>query len=97
MYAREHSLRVGWRNFSSCLLLSQFLVLAGNSIWFYIIMYQSKTIKGPKNVSYDAQLRPIILKSPNAPSAQATHQTANRHYEEVKSSCPDSQTLKNLF
>jgi hypothetical protein len=56
--------------------------------------YQSKTISGPKNVSYDAQLRPIIVKSPSAPSAEATHQIINRQYEEVKSSCPDSQTLK---
>jgi hypothetical protein len=61
-------------------------------------LYQSKTISGPKNVSYNApQLRPIIVKSPSAPSAEATHQIANRHYEEVESSCPDSQTLKNLF
>ncbi len=59
--------------------------------------YQSKTISGPKNVSYDAQLCPIIVKSPSAPSAEATHQIANRHFEEVKSSCTDSQTLKNLF
>jgi hypothetical protein len=59
--------------------------------------YQSKAISGPKHVSYDTQLRPIIVKSPSAPSAEATHQIANRHYEEVKSSCPDSQTLRNLF
>ncbi len=38
-----------------------------------------------------------IVKPPSAPSAQEAHQIANRHYEEVKSSCPDSQTLKNLF
>jgi hypothetical protein len=54
-------------------------------------------MSGPKNVSYDEQLCPIIVKSPSAPSAQATHQIAKRHYEEVKFSCPDSQTLKNLF
>jgi hypothetical protein len=60
-------------------------------------MSTDKEISGPKNVSYDAQLRPIIVKSPSAPSAEATHQIAKRNYEEVKSSCPDSQTLKNLF
>jgi hypothetical protein len=57
------------------------------------IWCQPKTISGPKNVSYDKQLCPIIVKSPSAPSAQATHQITNRHYEEVKSSCPDSQTI----
>jgi hypothetical protein len=61
-----------------------------NPVW---AGYQSK-ISGPKNVSYDAQIRPIIVKSPSAASgAQATDQITNRHYEEVKSSCPDSQTL----
>jgi hypothetical protein len=59
--------------------------------------YQSKTMSGPKNVSYDTQLCLIIVKSPSAPSAEATHQIANRHYDKVKSSCPDSQTLKNLL
>ncbi len=58
---------------------------------------QKLHISGPKNVSYDAQRCPIIVKSPSAPSAQATHQITYTHYEEVKSSCPDSQTLKNLF
>jgi hypothetical protein len=43
----------------------------------------SQKLCGPKNVSYDAQLCPIIVKSPSAPSAEATHQIANRHYEEV--------------
>ncbi len=53
-----------------------------NPVW---AGYQSKN-SGPKNVSYDAQLRPIIVKSPSAPSAEATHQIANRHCEKVKSS-----------
>ena len=47
--------------------------------------HTSQKISGPKNVSYDEQLRPIIVKSPSAPSAQATHQIANRHYEQVNS------------
>ena len=68
----------------------------GSFHWERTQKYQSKTICEHKNVSYDAQLRPIIVKSPSAPSAQATHQIANRHYEEVKSSCPDSQTLNSL-
>jgi hypothetical protein len=34
-----HSLRVGWRNFLTVVLLCQFLVLAGNRFWFYILMY----------------------------------------------------------
>ena len=68
----------------------------GDDGWWRDV-YQSKNISGPKNVSYDAQLHPIIVKSPGAHSAEVTHQIANRHYEEVKSSCPDSQTLKNLF
>ncbi len=35
-------LRVGWRNFfSSCaVVLCQFLVLAGNRFWFYILIVQ---------------------------------------------------------
>ncbi len=34
-----HSLHVGWRNFFPVVLLCQFLVLAGNRFWFYILMY----------------------------------------------------------
>ncbi len=36
---RTHSLRVGWRNFfSSCdVVLCQFLVLARNRFWFYLL------------------------------------------------------------
>jgi hypothetical protein len=34
-----HSLRVGWRNFFPVVLLCQFLVLAGNRFWFYILTY----------------------------------------------------------
>ncbi len=79
------------RRFLCRLLLRSFL---GS---FLALATSQKTISGPKNVSYDAQLCPIIVKSPSAPSAQATHQIANKHYEEAKSSCPDSQTLKNFF
>ena len=34
-----HSLCVGWRTFFTVVLLCQFLVLAGNRFWFYILMY----------------------------------------------------------
>ena len=34
-----HSLHVGWRNFFPVVVLCQFLVLAGNRFWFYILMY----------------------------------------------------------
>jgi hypothetical protein len=34
-----HLLRVGWRNFFPVVLLCQFLVLAGNRFWFYILAY----------------------------------------------------------
>ncbi len=34
-----HLLRMGWKNFFSVVLLCQFLVLAGNRFWFYILMY----------------------------------------------------------
>jgi hypothetical protein len=71
---------------------------ATSDITMITFYYQAvKILSGPKYVSYDAQLCPIIVKSPSAPSAQATQLIANRHYEEVKSSYPDSQTLKNLF
>ena len=60
------------------------------------MMYQSKTIREPKYVSYDAQLCPVIAKGQRAPNAQLTHQIVNRPHEELKSSSPDSQTLKNL-
>ena len=60
------------------------------------VVYQSKTIRGTKYVSYDAQLCPLIDKGQRAPNAQLTHQIVNRHHEELKSSSPDSQTLKNL-
>ena len=50
-----------------------------------------------QHVSYDAQLCPVIAKGQRAPNAQVTCQIVNRHYEELKSSCLDSQTLKNLF
>ncbi len=35
---RIHSLHVGWRNFFSS-YVCQFVVLAGNRFWFYILMY----------------------------------------------------------
>ncbi len=31
-------LGMGWRNFVSVVLLCQFLVLAGNMFWFYILL-----------------------------------------------------------
>jgi hypothetical protein len=49
-----------------------------------------------KNVSYEAHLCPIIVKAQRAPNAQATLQIVDRHYEELKSSRPDSQTLNSL-
>jgi hypothetical protein len=59
--------------------------------------YQSKTISEHKYVSCDAQLCPVIAKGQRAPNAQLAHQIVDRHHEELKSSGPDSQTLKNLF
>ncbi len=35
----KHLLRMGWRNFFPVVLLCQFLVLAGNRFWFFILMY----------------------------------------------------------
>jgi hypothetical protein len=61
------------------------------------IQYQSKTICENKNVSYEAHLCPIIVKAQRAPNAQATLQIIDRHYEELKSIHPDSQTLKKAF
>jgi hypothetical protein len=55
----------------------------------------SQKIREPKYVSYDAQLCPVIAKGQRAPNAQLTHQIVDRHHEELKSSSPDSQTLKN--
>ena len=48
-----------------------------------------------KNVTYDSQLCPINVKSNIAPNAKATHQIDHRHYEQLKSSSPDSQALGN--
>ena len=59
--------------------------------------YQSKTISKYKNVSYEGQLCPLILKSQRVPNAPATQQIVSKHCEELKSSCPDSETLKNPF
>jgi hypothetical protein len=50
-----------------------------------------------QHVSYDAQICPVIAKGQRAPNAQVTCQIVNRHYKKLKSSCPDSQTLKNPF
>jgi hypothetical protein len=36
-FATFHLLRVGWRNFFPVVLLCQFLVLAGNRCWFYLL------------------------------------------------------------
>jgi hypothetical protein len=62
-------------------------------VLFLQFRYQSKTISEYKNVSYEAHLCPIIVKAQRAPNAQATLQIVDRHYEELKSSRPDSQTL----
>jgi hypothetical protein len=60
--------------------------------------FQSKTICEHKNVSYEAHLCPIIVKEvQRAPNTQATLQIVDRHYEELKSSCSDSQTPKKAF
>ncbi len=59
--------------------------------------YQYETISEHKYVSYDAQLCPVIAKGQKAPNAQLTHQIVDRHHEELKSSGPNSQTLKNPF
>ncbi len=57
--------------------------------------YQSKTITEHKHVTYDGQLRPIIVKSNLVPNAQVRQQIIHRHYEELKSSSPDSLALGN--
>ncbi len=59
--------------------------------------YQSKTICEHKNVSYEAHLCPIIVTVQRTPNAQATLQILDKHYEELNSSRPDSQTLKKAF
>jgi hypothetical protein len=48
-----------------------------------------------KNVTYDGQHCPITVKSNIAPNARATHPIVHRHYEQLKSSSPDSQALGN--
>ena len=58
-------------------------------------IYQSKNISEHKNVTYDGQLCPVIAKGQIASNAQLTHMIVNSHHEELKSSSPDSQTLKN--
>jgi hypothetical protein len=58
------------------------------------LKYQSKTICEHKNVSYEAQLCPIIVMVQRAPNAQSTLQIVNRHYEDHKSRRLDSQILK---
>jgi hypothetical protein len=61
------------------------------------VCYQSQKLCEQKNVSYEAHLCPIIVKVQRAPNAQATLQIVDRHYEELKSRRPDSQTLKKAF
>ncbi len=39
LFVEIHLLHVGWRNFFPVVVLCQFLVLAGNRFWFYILMY----------------------------------------------------------
>jgi hypothetical protein len=39
------TLRVGWRNLFPVVLLCQFLVLAGNRFWLYILLYTWSTIQ----------------------------------------------------
>ncbi len=56
----------------------------------------SLKLLGNKNVSNDAQLCPIIAKGQRALNAQLTHQIVDRHYEELKFSGPDSQTLLRI-
>ena len=70
---------------------------AVSTVLIRVLYYQSKTISEHKYVSYDAQLCPVIAKGQRALNAQLTHQIVNRHHEELKSSGPDSQTLKNPF
>ncbi len=48
------------------------------------VIYQSKTITEHKHVTYDGQLRPIIVKSNLVPNAQVRQQIIHRHYEELK-------------
>jgi hypothetical protein len=64
----------------------------GDDGWWRDV-YLSKTICEHKNVSYEAHLCPIIVEVQRAPNAQAALQIVDRHYEELKSSRPDSQTL----
>ncbi len=43
----------------------------------------SQKLWATKNVSYDAQLCPIIAKGQRAPNAQVTRKIVDRHYEEL--------------
>jgi hypothetical protein len=75
--------------------MGRFPIRAQSGNQYVMLAYQSKTIRGTKNVSYDAQLCPVIAKGQRAPNAQLTHQIVDRHHEDLKSSSPDSQTHKN--
>jgi hypothetical protein len=61
-----------------------------------LVLHTSQKLCGPKNVSYDAKLCPIIAKSQRAPNAQLTRHIVDRHFEELKSYCADSQTFNSL-
>ena len=58
-------------------------------------MYVLEVPVKKKEISVMTQLCPLIDKGQRAPNAQVTCQIVNRHSEELKSSSPDSQTLKN--
>ena len=79
-------------NYSAENLLTPTIKATIKTLW-----YQYKTISEHKYVSYEAQLCPFIAKRQRAPNAQLTHQIVDRHHEKLKSSGPDSQTLRNPF
>ncbi len=53
-----HSLRVGLRNLFPVVLLCQFLVLAGNRFWFYILTY---FITEPEKVGIKLECHLVVL------------------------------------
>ncbi len=59
----KHLLRVGWRNFFPVVLLCQFLVLAGNRFWFYILlMYFSMEIDFDVNGGGGGSVPSVVFK-----------------------------------
>ena len=48
-----------------------------------VFNHTSQKLWAAKNVSYDAQLCPIIAKGQRAPNAQVTRKIVDRHYEEL--------------